>query len=117
MNTLSQLRSIYADLVDRYFTVNAAGDDCFVVTALSSNPLNPMFPLLDVSLISATSLQPIKMLDQSSPESVFVYASTQKAVKEWLDALVVSDDVQFPITSDVDALQRYYDLVGTLNEE
>lgn len=117
MNTLSQLRSLYAELADRYFTVNRAGDDCFIVTAFSANPFNPLFPMVDVNLVSATTLQPIKMLDQSSTESVFVYASTQKAVDEWLALQVDDQDIDFPLSSDANALQRYYGLVGSLNEE
>lgn len=111
MNELSQLRTLYAELSDRLFTVSNAGIDCYVVTSLSANPFNPMFPIVDVNLVSKEDLMPIKALDQSSAESVLAFAKVKIAVESW------QQDSAFPVESDVDAMSEYFGLVGKLNED
>jgi hypothetical protein len=112
MKELTELRSIYAELADRFFTVNYAGEDCFVVTAMSANPFNPMFPIVDVNLVSKSDLMPVKMLDQSTTESLIQYAQTKDRVDSWC-----LSELDFPITSDDLALADYYKTVGKLNED
>lgn len=112
-DTLSNLRQAYAELSDILFTVNFAGTDCFVITSLSSNPFNPSLPIVDVSLVSAETLAPIRMLEQASDTAMFEYATVRLKVTQYLDAcLDPHPDLQFPISHNEDAYKKYLSTLG-----
>lgn len=108
---LSTLRTTYTDLSELFFTVNFAGDDCFVLTSFSTNPFNPAFPFVDVTLISAETLAPIKMLDQASDAAMLAYSIIKSNVGKYLSGSV-DEDLGFPIKHDEDAYKKYLSTLG-----
>ncbi len=109
---LTLLRTTYAEMVDAVFSVQYAGNDCFVVTSLSTNMFDPTKPVVDVSLLSRKTLAPIKMLEQSSHESLRVYADTNIKVSAWLDDCSAS----FPIERNQDVESNYYEAMSHVYE-
>lgn len=110
---LSNLRQSYAELSDLLFTVNFAGTDCFVITSLSSNPFNPALPVVDVSLVSAETLAPIRMLEQASDTAMFEYANVRLKVAQYIDSCLDTNlDLQFPISHNEDAYKKYLSTLG-----
>ena len=108
---LSTLRHSYMELSEAFFTVNFAGDDCFVLTSLSSNPFNPALPMVDVALVSNETLAPIKMLDQASDAAMLAYVNIKSTVTAYCGS-IIDTDVDFPIKHDEDAYTKYLSTLG-----